>query len=88
MDGGLNANSGVIAVEEVDWIQIGKDLAERGWNATRVANTLNLPRGTVRWWFEGYGEPKYTNGQAIMRLYVRVVAAKPVRAAWAVNRHA
>lgn len=71
-------------VRQTDWKEIGMELRRHGWGATRVAEHLNLPRSTVRGWFEENAEPGYHSGMQLIRLHNLVVSfrASTIRPAW------
>lgn len=73
MDGGL-----------INWQEIGLELRRHGWGASRVAEHMNLPRSTVRKWFEDSAEPGYHSGLQLIRLHNRVVIFRRVESvqAW------
>lgn len=61
----------------VDWAAIGFELRRAGFGATKVAYCLNLPRATVRFWFERGGHPRYVDGLCLIRLHALVVGGIP-----------
>lgn len=69
---------------KTEWSEIGLELRRHGWTATKVAAHMNLPRSTVRRWFEHNAEPGFHAGQQLLSLHRRVcqsVAAR-ITPAW------
>jgi hypothetical protein len=62
MDGGLKH----------DWTEIGHELRRHGWGVTKVAAHLNVPKSTVRRWFNDNSEPGYHVGRQVIRLHNQV----------------
>jgi alkyl sulfatase BDS1-like metallo-beta-lactamase superfamily hydrolase len=60
----------------MNWAEIGMELRRHGWTPTRVAEHLNLPRSTVRTWFERGAEPSYHNGARLIRLHNQVIIGR------------
>lgn len=82
MDGGINDRGLGLTV---DWREVGLDLRRAGFGPSMVARVLNLPRGTVRAWFEDNNEPSYTCGLYLIRLHARVVSKEKSNTRFAVR---
>lgn len=73
MDGGLGDRGlGML----INWQQIGLEFRRAGFGPSYIAKALNIPRETVRSWFERNVEPGYTDGHYLVRLHARVVSGK------------
>ena len=57
--------------ERLDWALILDDLRGRGYSVYRVASILGRKWDTVKAWRTG--EPKHSDGQALLKLYSDVI---------------
>jgi hypothetical protein len=55
------------------WAEIGLDLRRHGWGPSKVAAHLNVPRSTVRHWFNAGGTPLNQCGAQLISLHARIV---------------
>ena len=69
----------------VDWQEIGMEFRRHGWSVTKVARAINLPRDTVRAWFERGGQPRYVSGLCLLRLRSHVIEKRKVDIRFAVR---
>ena len=56
----------------IAWDQLIEDLNGAGWTTASVARALNVAPTTLSGWINEGKEPRYSHGEALLRLYRRV----------------
>lgn len=58
------------------WPQIMADMKERGLPYSKQAHLIGVPWSTYQFWMEGEGEPRHSQGVAILKLHTAICGAE------------
>jgi hypothetical protein len=61
-----------VAWRYIAWGDLIRDLEKAGWTPANVARALNVAPTTLSGWCNEGKEPRYSCGEALLRLYGRV----------------
>lgn len=70
--------------ERIDWFRVIVDLDKRGYGATIVALSIDVPKTTLLGWKQG-SRPRYEEGDRLLGLWCRVTE-KPREAVPTISR--
>lgn len=57
----------------VDWFKVISDLQRHGFTHEQIGKDVGVSRRMVGYWRDGYSEPLYSHGAALVCLYRTVI---------------
>jgi hypothetical protein len=58
---------------KVDWFRVICDLQKVGFTHEQIGRDVGVSRRMVGYWRDGYSEPLYSNGSALLALHSSVI---------------